>query len=242
MKSRILPPFIFSIVFLSSNGFGLTSPFASTVDGITIPNTHIIDREGKILRGMAPNKSIQELIDFGVTDVLIFKNPVNNEIKQEVSELKSFGLNYPNVRQIPFEWKDIKDYGKACRQSVAALQFIKEVAQSSDRKIFFHCTVGEDRTGFLAGLWQSLTKTNNMSYQSIWNDQVCENGFGRGNPKKPMSVVTKLQQDLVPIYWSMIQMIQEGLINLEDLNENACDAIYEIRVQDKYTCSVSSRL
>jgi len=53
MKSLI----VFTLVFASLSAFGreFVSPYPSRVEGIKIPNTHVLDRG--ILRGMAPRNA-----------------------------------------------------------------------------------------------------------------------------------------------------------------------------------------
>ena len=62
------------ILFFTANAFAsLSSPFPSTVKGITINNTHQVGSFNKIYRGQAPLGKIEQLSDFGITDILIFK-------------------------------------------------------------------------------------------------------------------------------------------------------------------------
>ncbi len=200
---------------------GLESKVPATAEGFSIPNTHVIDDEGVILRGMAPRHQIAELSENGVTDVLIFKNQTRSEVDDEVQELLESGYKKSDIHHIPFKWKDIDDLPKACKQTIQALAIIKEVYQSIDRKLFFHCTVGEDRTGHLAGIWDLLFHEKEKS--EVFKKQMCDRGYSAGNQTKPYKVVSAIRKGLSPLFFKMAKLIENGQLSFDNLNEEACD-------------------
>lgn len=207
------------LVFLFT-GFahaGLKSPFPSTVEQLTINNSHKVD--DKLYRGMAPLGKVQELIDFGVTDILIFKNQTRNEVDQQLEEISDKGGGF-SVRQIDFLWHDYPSYKMACEQAIVALRYMREVNEQPGRKLFFHCTVGEDRTGFLAGLWRMLAQ--GWSKRKAFYREMCENGYANGNPQKPDYVVGEIREDLSPLYMYMANQIELGNLSLGDLDPSIC--------------------
>ncbi|MEI8347550.1 MAG: hypothetical protein WCG27_08780, partial [Pseudomonadota bacterium] len=113
MINKIL--FLWAIFHLGAC-LALESPFLSTVPGIDIKNTHKVDKNGRVLRGMAPGDNIQQLVDYGITDVLMFKNPLvqktllrksKSDNQLETERLLQKGFKEGNVHQIPFRWKEI---------------------------------------------------------------------------------------------------------------------------------------
>lgn len=100
---------------------------------------------------------------------------------------------------------------------------MRDLSKYPNRKLFFHCTVGEDRTGYLAGLWDVLTKKNN--HKVAFQKQMCERGYSRGNPHKPEYVVKEIRKDLTPLFLGMLELIKEGKIRLESLSSRACSSL-----------------
>lgn len=200
----------------------LVSPFASSVEGISIPNTHVVKRsEGVILRGMAPltQKQVEELKVYGITDVLIFRNDVLGEtgIADEIRLLEKTKLK---VHTIPFRWKDISNFTEACTQTVQALRLIREVEMKKGRGLFFHCTVGEDRTGYLAGLYRILFEK--VSSAEAFKTEMCGRGYAEGDYKKPPSVVKVVHSNVTPLFYKMVQLIESGRLSEKKFDEAAC--------------------
>ncbi len=214
----------------------LTSPFPSTVRTISIPNTHIVSKN--IIRGMAPLGRIQELVDYGITDILIFKNQTRNEIDQEMKEINEFENHKLATTQFDFFWHKFPSYKQACEKTIDALRILRKVSESAKRKIFFHCTVGEDRTGYLAGLWLMLKAKK--SKKAAFYGQMCANGYGRGNPNKPAYVVNEIRKDLSPLFMYMAKMIEKKKITLGNLTKSICKN--NIPAAPIMKCEVSSKL
>ena len=236
MKKSIL---LFLVLTWSLQAFALKSPFPSTVSGITINNTHAVDDSGKVFRGQAPLGKVEELRDLGFTDILIFKNQTRNEIDKEYAELIEKDSGHIQTKQIDFLWHAYPSYKMACEQIIEGLKYIKEVKESKDRKIFFHCTVGEDRTGALSGLWRMLT--SNYSKKKAFYTEMCENGYGHGNANKPWYVYNEIRNDLTPLYIYMANKIESGELTYDDINSDICTDNIEKKKAEKLKCKVSSK-
>lgn len=203
-------------------GGGLSSPFASTVDGIEIPNTHLVGTSGKLYRGMAPRSDAEydQLIAAGIGAVLVFKNQTGNgtDVADEITKLGTLGIASTRAKNIPFAWKDLPNYQDPCTQTVEALKFIK-TNLSAGKKTFFHCTVGEDRTGMLAAMHRLLTERT-LDAGAAWDGEMCERGYGAGNPLKPGFVKGKLEDGLKPLYRKLAYLAKKGA--LDSLNTSVC--------------------
>jgi hypothetical protein len=227
------------ILFFTTNGFALSSPFPSTVEGITINNTHQVGSFNKIYRGQAPLGKIEQLSDFGITDILIFKNQTKNEIDREYAEITEKGLSHIQTKQIDFLWHKYPSYKEACEQLIDGLKLIKEVDSSKDRKLFLHCTVGEDRTGALSGLWRMLSQKWSMKRAFYY--EMCENGYGHGNGNKPFYVYNEIRNDLTPLFIFMAKKIETGELSLNNLTYKVCSDEINKEETEKLKCNISSK-
>lgn len=243
MKATILFSFFLTVLNISTNSANanLVSPFPSSVPGITIPNTHAIDanEEGRILRGMAPLNKLDELIEYGITDIVIFKSQTREEVDKEIEDLDRLGFNKKNIYHFPFKWRRFESINDACRQTIGALQILKEVKENSNRSVYLHCTVGEDRTGYVAGLWRILDQGWGRS--EAFKYEMCENGFAKGNPKKPSKVYRAIRGELTPLYFFMASLIKKGKLSLDNLDINVCDEKIDL-VPAWSKCKNSSKL
>ncbi len=236
MKNLIV---LLSVLLLTvTANAGLKSPFESSVEGINIPNTHDVEGDGTILRGMAPFGHINELVAADVTDILIFKNQTRGEVDKEIKLLKEAGYSSDNIHHIAFKWKGFESYQVACEQTIEALQIMKRVWEKGG-KTFFHCTVGEDRTGYLAGLWRMMSAgwTKNEAFEG----EMCENGYGHGNPQKPWKVYGAIRKDLTPLYIAMAGLVEQGSLSYDRIDASVCQDLKVNLEQKVPTCKVSSK-
>lgn len=228
---------------------GLSSPFRSTVDGIDVPNTHLVGSSGNLYRGMAPrsDEELQQLIDAGIGAVLVFKNQTGNgtDVADEIAKLGTLGIPASRAKNIPFAWKDLPNYEDPCTQTVEALKFI-ETNLSAGKKTFFHCTVGEDRTGVLAAMHRLLTEQG-LDAGAAWDNEMCERGYGAGNPLKPSFVKGKLEDGLKPLYRKLAYLAKKGALDALDPNVCANDPSDEADFEsqalplDRLKCGTSTR-
>ena len=124
------------------------------------------------------------------------------------------------VIQMDFPWHNVESYVETCKLTVKALRHMRSVTKNLKRKMFFHCTVGEDRTGLLAGLWTLLN--SNQSIEKVFKSQMCENGYEAGNPHKPAYVVNEIREDLTPLFMMMATKIKQGKLSLKHLTTKIC--------------------
>lgn len=197
---------------------GLSSPFDSSVEGVSVPNTHWVDPGRLLLRGMEPRtpEQFDELRAVGVERVLIFKNTTGHDDVGE--EIAAWGLPEGDTLHVPFAWKDLPGFTAPCEQTVEALRFLR-ASVDAERPVFFHCTVGEDRTGYLAALHGVLFE--GADPREAFDRSMCERGYASGNPQKPGFVLGKLEDGLTPLYRSMAWLVDEGLLTAE-LDPAAC--------------------
>ena len=122
----------------------------------------------------------------------------------------------------------------ACEQTLEALAVIQDVLGSKNRKVFFHCTVGEDRTGYLAGVYRMLF--GGSSAKNVFQNEMCARGYEGGNPDKPFNVVNIIRGELTPLFLLMSIQIQNGTLNLSNL-KNASKSICDIDETDYHPIS-----
>jgi hypothetical protein len=202
----------------------LVSPFASSVEDLTIPNAHVVAKaEGEVLRGMAPRNKIPELAKHGVTDVLIFKDEIKGDVTREKADLQKAGFTADHIHAIPFLWRNIPSYQSACEQMIDALKILEEAYHSSGRSAFFHCTVGEDRTGMLAGMFRMVEMGNQgWNVRRAFDEEMCQNGYEAGNPDKPEWVVGEIRKELTPIFLKLATLVESGAISAGHLDPAVC--------------------
>lgn len=213
----------------------------AAIDGSSIPNAHVVyETEGsQIIRGKAPanTQQLQELIDLGVSEFIIFKNDVKGEVEKEKAALLALGIAPRFITHIAFPWKDLHDFKSACTMTVKALKTI-ENSVKKNRSLYFHCTVGEDRTGYLAGLWGLWVGTYTSVPQSV-QQELCDRGYEAGNRAKPyQNVVLKIRETLTPTYLKMVMILGQARQNNQGLDVRLCDSEPELTVNvSKYYCA-----
>jgi protein-tyrosine phosphatase len=220
---------------------GLSSPFDPTVDGLDVPNTHWVDDSEMVLRGMEPRTAEQydELRALGVERVLIFKNnTATTDVGEEIAE---WDMPEGDVLQVPFRWKDLEGFQTTCAQTLEALRFI-HASEEAGQKTFLHCTVGEDRTGYLAALYGMIFE--GVAARDAFEDDMCERGYSSGNPQKPWFVVSALRKEVTPLYRAMAYLVEQGTLD-GDLDDAACASepvVPDDYLSDSLTCGVSTTL
>ena len=217
---------------LALTSFAAFATFDSTVEGLTIENTHLLDGQ-LILRGSQPLKKTAELKDWGIQSVLIFKNPTKlepekNEVLKEQQALDALGIAH---HQIDFRWKNLASPELACRQVIKALDYLAS-NKAAGIVTYFHCTVGEDRTGLLAGMWRMLN--DGFSELRAWREEMCAHGYADSNRAKPSAVATAIHQELTPLFRALAAKVRAGELNLQNLNPEVCTGL--VLKPSKRTC------
>jgi protein-tyrosine phosphatase len=206
MKLLLIP-----FIILSLNSFAN--------DGLSIPNSFQVDKEGNVFRGREPRSLVNELAHLGITDVIIFKNEIKDEVQKEIAALNELGLK---SHHIPFVWKNFPSMVEACEQTIDALNIIHKV-KAKNNKVFFHCTLGEDRTGMLAGLYRMLEE--NLSEGKAFKLEMCARGYSDGNIQKPAMVTHAIKKELTPLFLALSAKIQSGEWKLGKLSKQSCKNI-----------------
>lgn len=184
------------------------------------------------------DRQIQELSHLGIQRVLIFKADTRGEVPKQMRALSNAGFKTSNVKHIAFPWKDLHDFRSACLMTMEALQFLEESVQAG-QGVFFHCTVGEDRTGYLAGLWGLWNQTYE-DVNSAFAQEMCARGYEAGNPNKPYrQVVAKIRETLTPTYLKMAKLLTTARQHGQRLDRSLCDHEPTLNVPAKnYRCPV----
>lgn len=208
------------------------------IPGISIPNTHYVGKgaaETKVIRGAQPASFVSDLKKLGVTDVLIFKRQTGTEVHQEIKALTqpNFGFRKVDTQQnltpgkhvyhVPALWRGIQNYQLACEQLLDALRVLLQAERNPDRRIFFHCTSGEDRTGLLAGLYKMVNE--GWTKEQAFSNEMCNRGYEQGNPDKEEPVVAAIRKELTPLFLVLARKIEKGEITIDSLIKSPASAI-----------------
>jgi hypothetical protein len=221
-----------------SVGGGLSSPFESSVTGLPMQNAHAVGADSGLFRSMAPRSEtdLEALKAFGIDAVLVFKNKTGNgaEVDEEMEWLSAEGIT---VDHIPFVWKDLPAFKESCEQTVDALKFL-QTARKARKKTLFHCSVGEDRTGYLAAVQRLIAEGGDES--TMFQQEMCERGYGAGNPQKPGFVVGSVEGEITPLYRKMAKLVADGKLT-RTLSKSACAIEPQIADDARFTCGTSTR-
>lgn len=237
----------------------LLSPIKSTLTEVNLLNAHLVHNGStRVVRGMAPKSEAQyrSLLEYGIDEVIIFKNPIRGDVAQEIEDWKAFSPqdHGPRVYDIEFKWKDHDDYNEdkfriPCRQTIQALRIMKR-AEAEGSDVFFHCTVGEDRTGMLAGVYRLLREAE-ANHRDIFENEMCDRGYERGNAFKPYKDVdVKIRASLTKLYLKFAYLIQSKQLNWRFLNYEVCERDPEDQPgfsndvnfkSQRFRCDVSTR-
>jgi hypothetical protein len=171
-----------------------------------------------------------------VGHVIVYKNFSKASDKKRLQSLYVDNGYQGEITFLPMEWKKSHgqyDEAQACRFTARALQ----IARQSPVPVFFHCTVGEDRTGVLAGLMR--VAFDGWSIEKAFQKEMCERGYEGGNPRKfneSFFVVKAVRENLTPLYLKMAAKLQSG-----SMTEDDCDSLpslEEVHLSvDDFQCS-----
>lgn len=218
MKTNLI--LIFALLSLQT--LALVSPIPSSIEGIELPNTHYVSEDNLVLRSMAPKGHYEDLEKLGVSKVLIFKKQTRKEVDDEIKDLKELGYTDSDILHIPFLWHDFESEYAACVETVDGLNFILE-NQAAGETTLVHCTVGEDRTGHIMGLYRIIDQK--WSTEKAFKEELCERGYGRGNKNKPQYVVGEVRSDLSPIFFKMAEILKEKYKPGKKISKTICRGI-----------------
>lgn len=244
--------FLLFSMALTSQSFAsrLISLIKPTVPGVDIPNAHEITPY--IYRGMEPIAAevtqylqgvlhITDILDIEWTNGLDYDDP-NNDLKEK--QLLG-GLNYNLVQPedaakplpptaekpwryyiAPTKWDSLEPFADHCKYFLRALRVLKVVNDdpTQSRKLYFHCTVGEDRTGTLAALFRLLAQNWALNVAFA---EMCTNGYEAGDPKKALPeefdrVIVPIRAQLTPFFLKMVYKIKTGALTWDNISDDAC--------------------
>lgn len=201
-------------------GLALPTLASTHVPLESIGNVHTLREDGRILRGATPEGRAQLLKDNGVTDVLIFRERKKDHAESEKKELRSLGYTNEQIHYIPMRWRKLAAFQKNCEQVITALKVISDVENNPNKKLYIHCTMGEDRTGMISGLYRILFQ--NWSAEKAYQQEMCKRGFADANPRKPIEVAEAINESLKDLYARMAVLIEQQSLT-KTLDPKACE-------------------
>lgn len=230
---------IFSLMILSLLNFQ-----AKAVEGESFPstpNTYIVEAgpSAVILRGGTPqgDKDLRSLIDFGIKKILIFKNETGTEVQREIRALERLKFQKDSIIHISMPWRDFHSFKDQCEMTLQAMQEI-EKAMKHQESLYFHCTVGEDRTGYLTALWK-VWRNPSLHRDDLFLNEMCAKGYEGSNPTKPKHFVDKIRAYMTPLYLSMYELIRESAIEGRALKDIRCpDRDFVPDFETPYRCQI----
>jgi hypothetical protein len=220
----------------------LFSPYASTVPGLSIRNSHFLGEDHLVIRGQRPSTvgEISELQKLNVTRILIFRKESSSESsnEDEFRMLKEAKFPLEQVSVIQFPWKDISDQSLGCRQTLEAINHISQ-ARNKGEKLFFHCTVGEDRTGFLSALVNMIFEKKKAS-EVFWSD-MCRYGYAEADPTKPEEVSRLVHANITALFVRMSYLVEHKKISATNLDSRACDVLIDFKLLNRYQMALEKK-
>ncbi|HEX7674379.1 MAG TPA: hypothetical protein VF412_09415 [Bdellovibrio sp.] len=201
------------------------SPKESDVKGLPIANSSYVARNktgGAIIRGSAPlnHFNLELMKKFGISEVIIFKNDKAGEVKSELGGLAELGFKKNDVTHINFDWKDNQNFSSGCAKIIQGIDLLK-LALKNNKKIFFHCTTGEDRTGVLASSYL-LSVNKKADIKSLFKDEMCSKGYEAGDVDKDKEVVQRIREGLTKTFLKTAYRIEEAKKAKKPINEKLC--------------------
>jgi 2'-5' RNA ligase len=201
------------------------SPFPSTVPGLPISNASYVDQNkkgGAIIRGNAPlnHKNLKLMKEFGISEYIIFKNDKSGEVRGEINGLLESGIKKESIAHIEFDWKDNQDFTSGCKKFIQGIDLFKS-AMKNNKKIFFHCTTGEDRTGALATNYL-LSQKKGANIKKLFQKEMCDKGYEAGDPGKDIEIVEKIRLGLTKTFLKTAFRIDEAKKKHHPIDESIC--------------------
>ena len=228
------------------------SPKPSTVKGLPIPNSYFIEKNkkgGAIIRGSAPlnHHNLELMKKFGISEYIIFKNDKAGEVKGEIGGLLELGVRKDSVTHIDFDWKDNENFNSGCQKLIQGINLLK-LAMKNNKKIYFHCTTGEDRSGVLAASYL-LAVDRKTNIKKLFKNEMCAKGYEAGDPEKDKDVVARIRAGLTVTFLKMAYRIDQAKKEKHPINENICSTDPEAEAdyikyskQMNFTCGVKATL
>lgn len=201
------------------------SPLLSSIPGMSVANSHFVDKNkkgGAIIRGNAPlnHQNLTLMKDFGISEYIIFKNDKAGEVKSEIGGLLESGIKKENITHINFDWADNQDFTSGCKKIIQGIDLMK-LSMKNNKKIFFHCTTGEDRTGVLAASYL-LSQKKGSVIKNIFQEEMCNRGYEAGDPEKDKEVVNKIRSGLTKTFIKTAYRIEEAKNKKHPIDEKIC--------------------
>lgn len=161
-----------------------------------------------IFRGSQPFKDshYEQLKKLNIKNVIIFKVEKDQEVMSEKLKLVQFGIEPQHIYHVPMKWKDFSDYTEACEWTKKALMILARSYQNHERT-YFHCTAGQDRTGYLDGLFHLLIHPE-LSFNEVFRQRLCQYGYSAAEPKKPTSISKAIDQEMTIYFEKMAYQIE----------------------------------
>lgn len=198
-------------------------PFSSTLTAFeSLGNVHSLTPDDRIIRGAVPNSSVDLLLKERVTDVLSLQPSDHPQWQKELTILEESGFLKKQIHNVSMYWDRPTPFKEQCIQYLKVLRILKEVKQDRSRKIYFHCTMGEDRTGLVAGLYRIIF--DKWSFEKVVAGELCAHGYAFSNLSKPKAVAKKIQDNLGVSFIEMVDLVEQDRLSFANLDDKICDA------------------
>lgn len=223
MKTSLFKSFASFFLFHIYSAFAFSSVSIKNFQPVAFKN-----QEAFIWRGAQPysQEHYKQLVQENIQKILIFKTEKTDEVQNEMFELIKIGFSQSQIVHIPMKWKDFESYSEICNHTKLALKLLVQSYHEGTRT-FFHCTAGEDRTGFLDGLLQ-IYIGQHQNIQSAFTERLCRFGYSSGRPGKPAFISETLDGEMTKYF----AVLAEGLLNLrknqQQIDDLDCDKKIEI--------------
>lgn len=210
--------------------FDSTGDIPSSIPGIEVDNFHQFSADvGTVYRGAEPRSHVNQVAKLGINEVLIFKKPDRNEVSKEIQAWQNLGVSAEKIHHIPMEWKSL-DPVVGCQRTLEALAIIRNSLATPDRRLYVHCTAGQDRTGLLMGLTRILK--DGWQVDQAFQSEMCDYGYAEGQPGKPGFIVAEVHQGLTPLFLRLNDLKVQGKLSWQNLDPGLCQGITRIPIPD----------